>query len=122
VGWRGVSTTRRGGKRGREVVVVVVAASSAWTLRLLLQEPHLVAAAVRFDRHVVAAAEVLLALVGGRLPQGARQAERLGPVLRLSGKASKLTGNGETGSGKRRWLDRWTSLRYSSVSSCTSVV
>lgn len=91
----GVSVQHDGGKCGREVVV----ASSVWTLRLLLQEPHLVAAAVRFDWHVVAAAEVLLALVGGCLPQGARQAERLGPVLCLSGKASKLTGNGKQEAG-----------------------
>ena len=62
-------------------------------LRLLLQEPHLVAPAVRFDGHVVAAAEVLLALVRGGLPQRARQSERLGPVLCLPGEASELTGN-----------------------------
>lgn len=65
----------------------------AGTLWLFLQEPHLVAAAVRFDWHVVAAAEVLLALIGGGLPQGARQAQCLSPVLRLPGEASKLTGN-----------------------------
>ncbi len=64
-----------------------------WLLRLLLQEPHLVAASIRLERWVVAAAEVLLALKGGCLAEGARQAKGLCPELTLPGKASKLSVN-----------------------------
>lgn len=59
-------------------------------LGLLLEEPHLVAASVRLQRWVVAAAEVLLALEGGRLAKGARQTQGLCSVLALARKASKL--------------------------------
>lgn len=59
-------------------------------LGLLLEEPHLVAASVRLQRWVVAAAEVLLALEGGRLAKGARQTQGLCSVLGLARKASKL--------------------------------
>lgn len=61
-------------------------------LRLILQEPHLVAASVRLERRVVAAAEVLLALVGRRLAQSARQTQGLGAVFALPREAPKLSG------------------------------
>lgn len=59
-------------------------------LGLLLEEPHLVAASVRLQRRVVTAAEVLLALEGGRLAKGARQTQGLRSVLALARKAPKL--------------------------------
>lgn len=62
-------------------------------LRLVLQEPHLVAAAVRLERRVVAAAEVLLALEGRRLSQSARQAQGLCAVLALAREAPELSVN-----------------------------
>lgn len=62
-------------------------------LRLVLQEPHLIAAAVRLERRVVAAAEVLLALEGRRLPQSTRQAQGLCAVLALACEAPELSVN-----------------------------
>lgn len=67
--------------------------SAGGCLRLVLQEPHLVAAAVRLERRVVAAAEVLLALEGRRLPQSTRQAQGLRAVLALAREAPELSVN-----------------------------
>lgn len=73
-------------------------AGSRQRLRLVLQEPDLVAASVRLERRVVAAAEVLLALVGRRLPQSACQTQGLGAVFALPCEAPKLSEK-ETGYG-----------------------
>lgn len=68
------------------------AGPEAW-LRLVLQEPHLVAASVGFERRVVAAAEVLFALEGRRLAQGTRQTQGLRAVFALPCEAPELSAN-----------------------------
>lgn len=62
-------------------------------LRLFLKKPHLIAASIRLEWWVVATAEVLLALKGRRLTQGARQTQGLCSVLTLPCEASKLPVN-----------------------------
>lgn len=68
------------------------AGPEAW-LRLVLQEPHLVAASVGLERRVVAAAEVLFALEGRRLAQGTCQTQGLWAVFTLPCEAPELSAN-----------------------------
>lgn len=82
---------------------------SNWRSRLVLQEPHLVAASVGLERRVVAAAEVLLALVGRRLAQGARQTRGLGAVLALPREAPELSAKEREVSVKTLTFDRYRS-------------
>lgn len=62
---------------------------------LVLQEPHLVPPAVRFDGRVVAAAQVLFALEGGGVSQRARQTRRFRAILALAWKTAEPPAGGD---------------------------